>query len=51
MKKTILLIMGICLGMLVRAEVFPSFGVDSVSSEFFREWYETNDLVHYLDNG
>ena len=51
MKKTILLIMGICLGTLVRAEVFPSFGVDSVASDFFREWYVTNDLVHFLDNG
>ena len=51
MKKTILLIMTICLSTLVRAEVFPYFGVDSVTSEFFREWYVTNDLVHYLDNG
>ena len=37
MKKTLLLVMSICLSALVRAEVFPSFGVDSVSSEFFRE--------------
>ena len=51
MKKTILLIMAINLSMLVRAEVFPTFGVDSVGSDFFREWYVTNDLVHYLDNG
>ena len=51
MKKTILLIATICLSTLVRAEVFPYFGVDSVTSEFFREWYVTNDLVHYLDNG
>ena len=51
MKKTILLITTICLSTLVRAEVFPYFGVDSVTSEFFREWYVTNDLVHYLDNG
>ena len=51
MKKTILLIMTICLSTLVRAEVFPYFGVDSVGSDFFREWYVTNDLVHYLDNG
>lgn len=51
MKKTILLVMSILLGTQMRAEVFPSFGVDSVSSEFFREWYVTNDLVHYLDNG
>ena len=51
MKKTILLITTICLSTLVRAEVFPYFGVDSVTSEFFREWYVTNELVHYLDNG
>lgn len=50
MKKTILLIMGICLSMLVHAEVFPSFGVDSVGSDFFREWYINGDLGHYLDN-
>ena len=37
--------------MQLRAEVFPSFGVDSVASDFFREWYVTNDLVHFLDNG
>ena len=43
--------MTICLSTLVRAEVFPYFGVDSVGSDFFREWYVTNDLVHYLDNG
>ena len=36
---------------MIHAEVFPSIGVDSVGSEFFREWYVTNDLVHYLDNG
>ncbi len=28
----------------------PYFGVDSVKSEFFREWYLTTDLGHYLDN-
>ncbi len=51
MKKTILLVMSICLGMQLHAEVFPSSGVDSVGSPFFREWYVTNDLIHYLDNG
>ena len=35
----------------LRAEVFPSFGVDTVKSEFFREWYVNNDMIHYLDNG
>ncbi len=34
----------------LHAEAFPTFGVDSVSSEFFREWYQSGDLRHYLDN-
>ncbi len=34
----------------LHAEAFPTFGVDSVSSEFFREWYQSSDLRHYLDN-
>lgn len=25
-------------------------GMDSISSEWFREWYQYNDLRHYLDN-
>ena len=49
MKKLVLLIT-ICLGMQLHAEVFPSFGVDSVGSQFFREWYINGDLGHYLDN-
>lgn len=28
----------------------PLLGVDSVSSLFFRDWYQTGELVHYLDN-
>ena len=36
--------------LMMRAEAFPSVGVDSVPSEFFREWYVTTDLGHYLDN-
>ena len=28
-----------------------SYGMDSVSSEWFREWYQWNELRHYLDNG
>ena len=28
----------------------PTFGVDSASSEFFREWYQWSELNHYLDN-
>ena len=27
-----------------------NFGVDTVSSEWFREWYQWGDLRHYLDN-
>ena len=51
MKKTALLLCMMCLGMqTLRAEAFPTFGVDSVSSEFFREWYQNGDLRHYLDN-
>jgi len=51
MRKTVILLMGICLGVqMMRAEAFPVFGVDSVSSEFFREWYQNTDLRHYLDN-
>lgn len=47
-----LLIVGIISlsALMLRAEAFPSVGVDSVSSEFFREWYITTDLGHYLDN-
>lgn len=28
----------------------PLMGVDSVDSSFFREWYQSGELVHYLDN-
>ena len=35
---------------MARAEAFPVFGVDTVSSAFFRDWYQTSDLGHYLDN-
>ena len=27
-----------------------ALGVDSISSVFFRDWYQTTDLGHYLDN-
>ena len=40
----------LCLGTIVRAEAYPVFGVDSAKSEFFRDWYQTTDLGHYLDN-
>ncbi|MBR3646888.1 MAG: hypothetical protein IKN59_00670 [Paludibacteraceae bacterium] len=49
--RNIWILTGLCLGMqIARAEAFPTFGVDSVSSEFFREWYQNGDLRHYLDN-
>ena len=48
--RRIVLLITICLGMQLHAEVFPSFGVDSVGSQFFREWYINGDLGHYLDN-
>lgn len=28
----------------------PTMGVDSVGSDFFREWYQWGELAHYLDN-
>lgn len=40
----------ICLSMVIHAEAFPVFGVDSLSSDFFKQWYLTTDLGHYLDN-
>ena len=40
----------VCLSTIVRAEAFPTFGVDSIGSTFFRDWYQTTDLGHYLDN-
>ena len=52
MKHTLSLLLTISLGVqILHAEAFPTFGVDSVSSEFFREWYQNGDLRHYLDNG
>ena len=50
MKKIIFVISLICLSMVTRAEAFPVFGVDSVGSDFFNQWYLTTDLGHYLDN-
>ena len=40
----------LCLSTIVRAEAFMSLGLDTASSEFFRNWYQTTDLGHYLDN-
>ena len=51
MIKKSSLLLTLCLGVqLLHAEAFPTFGVDSVNSEFFREWYQNGDLRHYLDN-
>ena len=51
MRNRLLLIGWMSLSALwMRAEVFPSLGVDSVRSAFFREQYVTTDLGHYLDN-
>ena len=40
----------VCLCAIARAEAFPVFGVDTTSSSFFADWYQTTDLGHYLDN-
>lgn len=50
MKKILTTAIVVCLSVMVHAEAFPAFGVDSVRSDFFREWYLTTDLGHYLDN-
>jgi len=50
MKRRLLIAFLVCLSTIVRAEAFPVFGVDTVSSSFFRNWYQTTDLGHYLDN-
>ena len=49
--RLLLIGIGLCLSTLLRAEAFPVFGVDSTSSQYFRDWYQTTDLGHYLDNG
>ena len=33
-----------------RIEAMPTYGVDTANSTFFREWYQSGDIVHYLDN-
>ena len=40
----------LCLSTMLRAEAFPLFGIDTVGSAYFRTWYQTSDLGHYLDN-
>ena len=49
-RKTLIALCVVCLGTIVRTGAFASVGVDSVGSAFFREWYQTTDLGHYLDN-
>ena len=48
--RVVCLSAAMCLSMQLHAEAFPVFGVDSVNSSFFRTWYLTSDLGHYLDN-
>ena len=40
----------LALGSLLFAPLHAAPGIDSVSSAFFRDWYQTTDLGHYLDN-
>lgn len=48
MYKKLLLGMLLWSSMILSAS--PLMGVDSVQSSFFREWYQSGELVHYLDN-
>ena len=33
-----------------KRDSFPNYGIETKESQFFRERYQYNDLVHYLDN-
>ncbi len=46
-KKVIALV---CLGVIFHAKTFAFIGTDTVGGSFFREWYQTADLGHFLDN-
>ena len=48
MKRPFLAILAICLSLPLFA--VTNMGMDSVSSEWFREWYQWGELRHYLDN-
>ncbi len=49
--KRPLLLLTLCLSVqILHAEAFPTFGIDSVSSTFFRNRYLNGDIRHYLDN-
>ena len=49
-KRLTLVMLTLCLSTILRAEALSSLGVDTVNSTFFRDWYQTTDLGHYLDN-
>ena len=49
MNRFGLLVLIVCSAHVV-AWASPLMGVDSVESSFFREWYQSGELVHYLDN-
>ena len=48
MRRVLLIIVSFCLSVSLFART--NRGMDSISSEWFREWYQYNDLRHYLDN-
>ncbi len=52
MKRRRFILIGItlCLSTFARTGALASIGTDTVRSEFFRDWYQTTDLGHYLDN-
>lgn len=50
MKRIYLIITLLAAALTSYAEAFSAFGIDSVGSDFFRQWYHQGDLVHYLDN-
>lgn len=49
MKKWLSILLALVLTSRVGANV-PALGYDSVSAEWFRQWYQHGDLHHYLDN-
>ncbi len=48
--KHVLLVGLLCWASAVAASTFPHFGVDSISSDFFKTRYQYGELVNYLDN-
>ena len=49
-RSTLIALYAFCLSTIAHAEAFATFGVDTVPATFFRNWYQTTDLGHYLDN-